>query len=149
MSLEDNVMNALKEAMKAKDQAAMRTLRSIKASLLLFKTSGTGEILDEAAEIRILQKMVKQRRESASIFHAQQRLELARTEEEEIAVLERFLPEPLDAAALDAALKAIIETLGASSPKDMGKVIARANQELAGRAEGKVIADRVKALLQG
>lgn len=148
MSLEDNVMNALKDAMKAKDQAAMRTLRSIKASLLLFKTSGTGEILDEAAEIRILQKMVKQRRESASIFHAQHRPELARTEEEEIEVLERFLPQPLDSAALDAKLKEIMYALGASSLKDMGKVIARANQELAGRAEGKIIAERVKALLQ-
>ena len=148
MTLELIVMDSLKEAMKSKDQAALRTLRSIKAAIQLFRTSGTGETLDAAAEIRILQKMLKQRKESASIFHAQQRPELARADEEEIAILERFLPEPLDMDALDEKLKAIMLQTGAMTVKDMGRVIAKANQELAGRAEGKTIAERVKYLLQ-
>ena len=140
-------MESLKDAMRAKDQASLRTLRAIKAAILLFKTSGTGEVLDEANEVKILQKMVKQRKESAGIFHQQGRADLAQTEEEEIAVLEKFLPAQLDAAALDAVIMEIIAETGASSAKDMGKVIGLANQRLAGQAEGKVIAETVKRLL--
>jgi uncharacterized protein YqeY len=147
MALEENVMTALKEAMKAKDQAAMRTLRSIKASILLFKTSGSGEELTEEAEIKLLQKMVKQRKESAGIFHQQNRLDLAQTEEEEIAVLEQFLPTQLDEAALTLIIQQIITDTGASSAKDMGKVIGQANKQLAGKAEGRVISEVVKRLL--
>lgn len=140
-------MTALKEAMKAKDQAAMRTLRSIKAAILLFKTSGSGEELNEEAEIKLLQKMVKQRKESAGIFHQQNRLDLAQTEEEEIAVLEQFLPAQLDEAALTLIIQRIITDTGATSAKDMGKVIGQANKQLAGKAEGRVISEVVKRLL--
>jgi len=148
MTLEDKVMEALKEAMRAKDQAALRTLRSIKAAILIFKTSGSGEVLDTTAEIRILQKMVKQRKESAGIFHQQSRKDLAAIEEEEITILEHFLPAQLGAEELQKVLQDIIASTGASSAKDMGKVIAAANQQLAGRAEGKAIAEMVKQLLQ-
>lgn len=147
MALEENVMTALKEAMKAKDQAAMRTLRSIKAAILLFKTSGSGEELNREAEIKLLQKMVKQRKESAGIFHQQNRLDLAQTEEEEIAVLEQFLPTQLDEAALTLIIQQIITDTGATSAKDMGKVIGQANKQLAGKAEGRVISEVVKRLL--
>jgi len=147
MALEENVMTALKEAMKAKDQAAMRTLRSIKAAILLFKTSGSGDELNEEAEIKLLQKMVKQRKESAGIFHQQNRLDLAQTEEEEIAVLQTFLPTQLDEAALTIIIQQIINDTGATSAKDMGKVIGQANKQLAGKAEGKVISEVVKQLL--
>jgi uncharacterized protein YqeY len=147
MALEENVMTALKEAMKAKDQAAMRTLRSIKAAILLFKTSGSGEELNGEAEIKLLQKMVKQRKESAGIFHQQNRLDLAQTEEEEIAVLEQFLPAQLNEAALTLIIQQIITDTGATSAKDMGKVIGQANKQLAGKAEGRVISEVVKRLL--
>ena len=147
MQLEDKVTEALKEAMKQKDQAALRTLRAIKSAILLFKTSGTGETLDTAAEIKLLQKMVKQRKESATIFHEQNRLDLAATEEEEIAILETFLPKPLSEAELTQMISEIIKQTGASSMKDMGKVMGLANQQVAGRAEGKVVSDIVKQLL--
>jgi uncharacterized protein len=148
MTLEEKVMQSLLEAMKAKDQASLRTLRAIKSAIQLFKTSGTGEVLDHAAEIRILQKMVKQRKESAGIFQQQQRTDLSRTEEEEIAILELFLPSPLTPEELESALGDIITQTGASGIKDMGRVIASANLQLAGRAEGKSIAEAVKRLLQ-
>lgn len=147
MSLEDQVMAALKTAMKEKDQAALRTLRAIKSAILLFRTSGTGEILDQAAEIRILQKMVKQRKESSTIFAEQGRNDLAQTENEEIHILETFLPKPLDASELDVLIRAIIAQVGASGMKDMGKVMGLANAEVAGRAEGKVVSELVRQLL--
>lgn len=147
MQLEEKVMQALKEAMKQKDQAALRSLRAIKSAILLFKTSGSGEVLDEEAEIKLLQKMVKQRKESAAIFHEQNRTDLAVTEEEEIAVLETFLPKPLSEEELKQMVFDIIQQTGASSMKDMGKVMGLANQQVAGRAEGKVISDIVKQLL--
>lgn len=147
MSLEDKVMESLKAAMRAKDAAAMRTLRAIKASILLFKTSGSGESLDEAAEIRMLQKMVKQRKESAAIFHSQNRPDLAMTEEEEIRILEQFLPAQLDEEALEKVIRSILVETGATTAKDMGRVIGLANQRLSGQAEGRVIADTVKRLL--
>lgn len=147
MSLEEKVMESLKAAMRAKDAAAMRTLRAIKASILLFKTSGSGETLDEAAEVRMLQKMVKQRKESAAIFHAQNRPDLAMTEEEEIRILEQFLPAQLDEEALEKVIRSILVETGATTAKDMGRVIGLANQRLSGQAEGRVIADTVKRLL--
>lgn len=147
MQLEEKVMQALKQAMKDKDQAALRTLRAIKSAILIFKTSGTGEILDDAAEIRLLQKLVKQRKESASIFREQKRDDLATTEEEELVVLEQFLPQPLNDDELFALIQEIITRTGSSSMKDMGKVMGLANQEVAGRAEGKTISDMVKKLL--
>lgn len=142
-------MQALKQAMKDKDQAALRTLRAIKSAILIFNTSGSGEVLDEAGEIKMLQKMVKQRKESASIFKEQNRPDLAGIEEEELIILEQFLPKPLSEAELSTLIQAIIAKTGASSMKDMGKVMGLANQEVAGRAEGKAISDLVKQLLVG
>lgn len=147
MSLENTLANDLKEAMKSKDQAAMRSLRAIKAAILLFKTDGSGQELDTQAEIKILQKLVKQRQDSLDIYVKQGREDLAVTEREEIEVIQRYLPEQLSDEALHAALKAIMEEVGATSMKDMGKVIGLANQKLAGKAEGKAIAAAVKTLL--
>lgn len=140
-------MDALKNAMKAKDQVSMRTLRAIKSAILLFKTSGTGDALNEDAEIKLIQKMIKQRKESASIFHQQNRADLAVIEEEEITVLNQFLPDQLDEAALESAIQTIILETGASTIKDMGRVVGQAQQKLAGRADGKAIAEMVKKLL--
>lgn len=147
MSLEAKIGNDLKDAMKSKDQAAMRSLRAIKAAILLFKTDGSGTELDEANEIKILQKLVKQRQDSLDIYNKQGREDLAITEREEITVIQRYLPKQLSQEALQTALQAIITETGATSAKDMGKVIGIANQKLAGKAEGKVIATMVKALL--
>lgn len=140
-------MDALKNAMKAKDQVSMRTLRAIKSAILLFKTSGTGDTLNEDAEIKLIQKMIKQRKESASIFHQQNRADLAVIEEEEITVLNQFLPDQLDEAALESAIQTIILETGASTIKDMGRAVGQAQQKLAGRADGKAIAEMVKKLL--
>lgn len=147
-SLEQRIMADLKAAMLAKDEAALRSLRAIKAAILLAKTAegATGE-LSEEAEIKLLQKMVKQRKDSLEIFQQQSRPELAQKEIEEIAVIEKFLPKQMDETALRAALVAIVARLGASSPADMGKVMGAANKELAGKADGKTIAALVKELL--
>lgn len=147
MSLELKIANDLKEAMKSKDQAAMRSIRAIKAAILLFKTDGSGNELDEASEIKLLQKLVKQRQDSLDIFIKQNREDLAATEREEITILQKYLPAQLSEAELSAAIHAIISETGATSAKEMGKVIGLANQRLAGKAEGKAIAAAVKALL--
>jgi len=147
-SLEQKIMVDLKAAMLAKDEAALRSLRAIKAAILLAKTAegATGE-LSEEAEIKLLQKMVKQRKDSLEIFQQQSRPELAQKEIEEIGVIEKFLPKQMDEAALRLALAAIVARVGASSPADMGKVMGAANKELAGKADGKTIATLVKELL--
>jgi uncharacterized protein YqeY len=147
-SLEQKIMVDLKAAMLAKDEAALRSLRAIKAAILLAKTAegATGE-LSEEAEIKLLQKMVKQRKDSLEIFQQQSRPELAQKEIEEIAVIEKFLPKQMDEAALRSALAAIVARVGASSAADMGKVMGAANKELAGKADGKTIAALVKELL--
>jgi uncharacterized protein YqeY len=147
-SLEQKIMADLKAAMLAKDEAALRSLRAIKAAILLAKTAegATGQ-LSEEAEIKLLQKMVKQRKDSLEIFQQQSRPELAQKELEEIAVIEKFLPKQLDEAALRSALAALVARVGASSPADMGKVMGAANKELAGKADGKTIAALVKELL--
>lgn len=147
MSLEAKITNDLKEAMKNKDQAALRSVRAIKAAILLFKTDGSGNELDEDSEIKLLQKLVKQRQDSLDIYIKQNREDLAVTEREEIAVIQKYLPAQLSQDELKAALTAIITETGATSGKDMGKVIGLANQRLAGKAEGKVIATMVKELL--
>lgn len=147
MTLEQKVAGQLKEAMKAKDQAALRALRAIKSEILLFQTSGTGATLDEAVEIKMLQKMVKQRRESLSIYEEQGREDLAQTEREEIEVITKFLPKQMDKAELTAFVNDLVSELGASGMKDMGRVMGQANQRLAGKAEGKMIAAIVKELL--
>jgi len=147
MSLEAKITNDMKEAMKNKDQAALRSVRAIKAAILIFKTDGSGNVLDEQSEIKLLQKLVKQRQDSLDIFIKQNREDLAVTEREEIAIIQKYLPEQISAEELKAAIQAIILETGATSGKDMGKVIGLANQQLSGKAEGKTIAAMVKELL--
>ncbi len=148
MSLEARIMDEMKTAMKAKDEAALRTLRAIKAEILKEKTSANAkEVLTEADELKMLQRMAKQRKDSLEIFINQKREDLAKKEEEELAIISRFLPQQMSADELQAAVRSIIAELGASSPADMGKVMGAANKALAGKAEGKAIADVVKALL--
>ncbi|MCB0656171.1 MAG: GatB/YqeY domain-containing protein [Saprospiraceae bacterium] len=147
MSLETNVMSALKNAMKAKDQGALRALRAIKSEILLFQTSGAGTELDEAAEIKLLQKMIKQRKDSLDIFEKENRSDLAAKESEEIAVIEQFLPKQMGDDELKNVIENIIHSTGASSIKDMGKVMGMATKTVAGQAEGQRIAAMVKSLL--
>ncbi|MEM1220336.1 MAG: GatB/YqeY domain-containing protein [Bacteroidota bacterium] len=149
MSLETRIMIDLKAAMKAKDKAAMRGIRAIKSAILLAKTDGSGNEITEEQEIKMLQKLVKQRRDSLQIYMDQGREDLAVVEKEEIEVIERYLPEQLSAEELEARLKAIIEQIGASSMKDMGKVMGMASKQLAGSADGKAISAKVKQLLTG
>jgi uncharacterized protein len=150
MSLETKVMEQLKEAMKAKDEVALRTLRAIKAAILQEKTSEgfSGEITD-AVELKMLQKMAKQRKDSLDIFTQQNREDLAVKEREELAVIEKFLPAQMNAEELRAAVQAIITETGASSPADMGKVMGAASKQLAGKADGKAVSEMVKTLLSG
>ncbi|RPE13282.1 GatB/YqeY domain-containing protein [Chitinophaga lutea] len=148
MSLEQNINGAIKTAMLAKAEAELRALRAIKAAILLAKTSegSTGE-LTEADELKLLQKLAKQRKDSLEIFTQQNRADLAKKEEEELAVIERYLPQQMDEAALRAELTAIIASVGAASPADMGKVMGAATKQLAGKADGKAISAMVKELL--
>jgi hypothetical protein len=149
MSLEQTINEKIKQAMLARDEASLRGLRAIKAAILLAKTSeGAKDSLAEDDELKLLQKLVKQRRDSLEIFQKQNRADLAVKEEEEIAVIEQFLPKPLSPEALKQALLAIIRETGASSPADLGKVMGRASKELAGKAEGKAISEMVRHLLQ-
>lgn len=148
MQLEKQVMEQLKAAMLAKDEAALRSLRAIKAAILLAKTSeGASGDLKAEDEIKLLQKLVKQRKDSADIFHQQQREDLAKKEEEEIAVIEKFLPKQLDQEELRSILKGIIEQVGAQSAADLGKVMGVATKKLAGKADGKTISATVKEML--
>ena len=147
MSLELMIAEDLKNAMRAKDAVALRSIRAIKAAILLQKTDGSGEVLDEEKEIKMLQKLVKQRQDSLDIFEKQGREDLAVTEREEIAIIQKYLPAQLSTEELKAAIQSIISESGASSIKEMGKVIGLANQQLAGKTEGKLIAAMVKELL--
>lgn len=146
MSLETQIMAQMKEAMKAKDEVTLRGLRAIKAGLLLLKTSGSGEISPDD-EIKMLQKLVKQRNDSLDIFKQQNRTDLAQKEEEEIRVIEQFLPKQLSDEEISAEVEQIITETGATSPADMGKVMGVATKKLAGRADGKKISMLVKDLL--
>lgn len=147
MSLETKIMEDLKEAMKAKDQGALRGIRAIKSAILLFKTDGSGNELNESAEIKLLQKLVKQRQDSLDIFVKQNRDDLAQTEREEIEVIMRYLPTQMEGSELENEIKAIIAETGAVSAKDMGKVMAAANAKLSGKADGKAISEVAKKLL--
>jgi len=149
MSLEAKIMESLKTAMKAKDEVALRTLRAIKAAIIIEKTAegASGEI-DEATEIKMLQKMAKQRKDSLQIFEQQQREDLASKEREELAIIEQFLPAQMSEEEIKQALQQIINTVDASSMADLGKVMGIASKELAGKADGKLIAALVKELLQ-
>lgn len=148
MSLEQQIMADMKEAMKAKNEGVLRGLRAIKAEIIKAKTEpgANGEITAEG-ELKLLQKLVKQRRDSLDIFTQQNRPDLAAKEEEEIAVIERFLPKQMSGEELKAALTAIIAETGASSPADMGKVMGAATKQLAGKADGKAISAAVKEML--
>ena len=148
MSLETNIMDQLKQAMKDKNEVALRTLRAIKAAILVEKTAaGAKEEITAADEIKILQKLAKQRKDSLDIFRTQGREDLAVKEEEEIAVIEQFLPKQMTPEELDTEIKGIITSIGASGPSDMGKVMGAASKQLVGKADGKAIADTVKRLL--
>lgn len=148
MSLEQKIMAELKTAMLAKDEAGLRSLRAIKAAILLVKTSegGGGEIKEED-EIKLLQKLVKQRKDSLEIFEQQNRADLAQKEKEEITVIEKFLPKQLSTEELKEELNKIIAEVGASSPADLGKVMGIASKKFAGKADGKTISALVKELL--
>jgi uncharacterized protein YqeY len=146
MSLEQAINDGIKAAMKARNEPELRGLRAIKSAILLEKTAGKGE-LDAAGELKMLQKLAKQRKDSLDIFRSQKREDLARKEEEELAVIERFLPRQMSEEELRNALKEIIATTGASSPADMGKVMGVASKQLAGKADGKTISALVKELL--
>jgi uncharacterized protein len=148
MSLEQTVMAELKKAMFAKDEKALRSLRAIKAAIILAKTAeGAGGEIGPEEEIKILQKLVKQRKDSLEIYQQQNRVDLAQKEEEEITIIENFLPQQLSSDALKAILVKIIEQTGATSMADMGKVMGVANKQLAGQADGKMISVVVKELL--
>ncbi len=141
-------MAEMKDAMKAKNEAALRGLRAIKAAIIIAKTAeGAHGELQEADEMKLLQKLVKQRKDSLEIFEKQNRPDLAEKEKEEIAVIEKFLPQQMGEEELKAAIAAIIAETGASSAADMGKVMGAANKQLAGKADGKTISGVVKQLL--
>ena len=148
MSLEQKIMGDLKTAMLAKDEKALRSLRAIKAAILLARTSvGAGGELKEDDEIKLLQKLVKQRKDSLDIYQQQNRTDLAQKEQEEIEIIEKFLPKQLSVDELKSEVAAIISEVGASSPADMGKVMGAATKKLAGKADGKTISALVKELL--
>ena len=138
----------IKQAMLAKDQAKLRGLRAIKAALLLAKTEkGNTDEITEDAEIKILQRLVKQRKESATIYKEQGREDLFAVEQEEIDVISTFLPQQLSQAEIEKVIARIILETGATSVKEMGKIMGLANKELAGKADGKLIGELVKAQL--
>lgn len=148
MSLENQVMAEMKDAMKAKNEGVLRALRAIKAEIIKAKTDpGAGGVIDEAIEQKFLQKMMKQRRDSLEIFEKQGRADLATKEKEEIAVIEKFLPKQLSEAELKEAIKTIISQTGATSAADMGKVMGVASKQLSGKADGKTISIIVKEIL--
>ncbi len=145
--MQAEVMEKMKEAMKSKDKVALESLRALKSAFLLENTSGSNVQLSEADEIRIVQKLIKQRKDSAAIFAQQDRQDLAEPELAQAAVLEQFLPAQMSEEELRNAIAAIVEKTGASSMKDMGKVMGIASKELAGKADGKAISAAVKEFL--
>lgn len=148
MSLQNDIMTAMKVAMKAKDQTALAALRAVKSELLLAQTeTGTKEEITEEQEIKILSKLVKQRKDSATIFAEQNRTDLAEPELAQAKVISQFLPAQLSEAEIEAAVVKAIEATGAQGMKDMGKVMGLVSKELAGKADGKTISNIVKAQL--
>jgi len=148
MGLSEKIQEDLKAAMKAKDKESLEALRAIKGAIILAKTeSGANDSLSEDQELKLLQKLHKQRKDSAALYQEQNREDLAEKELSEARIIERYLPEQMSEEKLIAYLKQLIEKLGVSSMKDMGKVMGTASKELAGKAEGKVISAKVKELL--
>ena len=144
MSLEKAIMDQMKAAMKAKDTIALQALRAVKSAFLLAKTEGSNHVLTEQDEVKIIQKQVKQRKDSASVFMEQGREDLAEPELKEAEILAQFLPEALSEEAIEKIVVATIEKLGASGMKDMGKVMGILSKELAGKADGKTISTFVR-----
>ncbi|MDG1046609.1 MAG: GatB/YqeY domain-containing protein [Bacteroidia bacterium] len=149
MSLSEQINDQMKQAMKAKDQSTLRGLRAIKAALLILQTQEGGGDVTEKDEMEALVKMAKQRKDSIRIFNEQGRSDLSKIEEEELSIIEKFLPAQLSPEEIENEVKSIISQLGATSMKDMGKVMGMANGKLKGKADGKLIADMVKGLLAG
>ena len=147
MSLEKKIMEAIKTAMKEKNQQALAAMRAVKAELILLKTSGSLSELNEIDENKILQKLVKQRKDSASIFSEQNREDLAIPELEQAEIILRFLPKQMSENEVEIVVAEIISKTGANSMKDMGKVMGLTNSQLAGKADGKTISGIVKKLL--
>ncbi len=148
MSLEEKVMAQMKDAMKAKDEALLRGLRAIKAEIIKAKTDpGANGQISEDGEMKLLQKLVKSRKDSLEIYTQQNRPDLAVKESDEIAVIEKFLPQQLSEAELKEAVSSIIAAVGAAGPQDLGKVMGVASKQLAGKADGKAVAAMVKELL--
>jgi uncharacterized protein YqeY len=148
MSLEQSIMTELKAAMLAKNEAALRGLRAIKSAILLAKTADgkQGEITEDD-EIKLLQRLAKQRKDSLEVFVAQNREDLAQKERDELVIIEKFLPKQMDEAELRVALQDILNQVGATTPADMGKAMGAATKKLAGKADGKMISSLVKELL--
>ncbi|NCT94382.1 MAG: GatB/YqeY domain-containing protein [Chitinophagaceae bacterium] len=148
MTLEEQVMAGMKDAMKSKDEALLRGLRAIKAEIIKAKTEpGANGQVSAEGELKLLQKLVKQRKDSLEIFQQQNRPDLAQKEQEEIAVIEKFLPKQLEGEELRRIIADIITATGATGPQDMGKVMGAATKQLAGQADGKAVAALVKELL--
>lgn len=147
MSLQENVNEQLKVAMKAKDTVALESLRAIKTAIMMTQTQAGAKELTSDDEIKLVQKLVKQRKDSAEIFHQQGRLDLAAPEEAQIKIIEQFLPEQLDESAITEIVTAIIAKIGATGMQDMGKVMGMASKEMAGKADGKTISAIVRQKL--
>jgi uncharacterized protein len=148
MTLEEKINQDLKTAMLAKDEATVRSLRAVKSAILLAKTSGAEGVSPEE-EIKMLQKLVKQRKESVDIYLQQNRADLAKTEQEEIAVIEKYLPKQMSEDEIRSELQKIIDQVGAKNPSEMGKVMGAASKHFAGKADNKVVSQLVKQLLGG
>ena len=148
MEMFDRISNDIKDAMKAKDKVRLETLRNIKKVFLEAKTApGANDTLTDDAALKIMQKLVKQGKDSATLYNEQGRADLAEAELAQVAVIETYLPKQMSAEELEVALKAIIAEVGATGPKDMGKVMGTATKKLAGLAEGRAISAQVKELL--
>ena len=148
MNFQDQLNSKLKAAMREKNKVALESLRAIKSAILLLQTqSGAKETPDDAEITKLLHKLVKQRKESASIFREQGRADLADPEEAQIEVISQFLPEQLSAEEVEKVIDQVIQSVGATTMKDMGKVMGMANKQLAGKADGKLIAEIVKKRL--
>jgi uncharacterized protein YqeY len=148
MNFQDQLNSKLKAAMREKNKVALESLRAIKSAILLLQTqSGAKETLDDAEIIKLLQKLVKQRKESASIFREQGRVDLAEPEEAQIEVISQFLPEQLSAEEVEKVVGEVVQSVGATTMKDMGKVMGMSNKQLAGKADGKLIAEIIKKRL--
>ncbi|MEO5673452.1 MAG: GatB/YqeY domain-containing protein [Chitinophagales bacterium] len=148
MNLEEKIMNDLKEAMKNKNEGMLRGIRAIKSAIIVAKTEpGATRELNQEQELKILQKLMKQRKDSLEIYERENREDLAGKEREEIAVIEKYLPQQMNADELIQVLSKIIADTGAATPQDMGKVMSAATRQLAGRADGKSISAMVRELL--